>query len=136
MCFIFRHMTNYRPRLLDDTIAITKALADQQRLRALMALRDGELCACQLAELLRLANSTVSKHMSILRQARLVAVRRNGRWSYFRRIDGKVSKEATDALNWLDRTLARAPQIEADARRVADIKRLDPEELCRMQSRK
>jgi len=121
---------------MDDTIAITKALADQQRLRALMALREGELCACQLAELLRLANSTVSKHMSILRQARLVAVRRNGRWSYFRRTDGKISVEAKDALDWLDRTLARAPQIEADARRAADIKRLDPEELCRTQSRK
>ncbi len=129
-------MTKYQSRLLDDTIAITKALADPQRLRALMALREGELCACQISELLRLAGSTVSKHMSVLRHARLVAVRKNGRWSYFRRIDNNISAEAQDALSWLDRALARAPQIQADARRVTEIKKLDLEELCRTQNRR
>ncbi len=126
-------MTNYRSRLLDDTIAITKALADPQRVRVLMALKNGELCACQVAELLGLASSTVSKHMSILRQARLVAVRRDGRWSYFRRTDGEISKEAAEASSWLDRTLAKAPQIELDARRVEEIIKLDPMELCQIQ---
>ena len=42
-------------------MAITRALSDQNRVRTLMALRDLELCVCQIIELLELAPSTVSK---------------------------------------------------------------------------
>ena len=45
---------------------ITKALADEHRLRVLLALRGGELCACQITELFGLAPSTMSKHLSVL----------------------------------------------------------------------
>jgi ArsR family transcriptional regulator len=49
-----------------------------------MMLCDGELCVCQLIKMLGLAPSTVSKHMSILRQARLVQARKEGKWMYYR----------------------------------------------------
>ncbi len=71
-----------------DTLDVLKALADESRLRALFALREGELCVCQLIALLELAPSTVSKHLSVLRAARLVESRKDGRWMYYR-----VSKE-------------------------------------------
>lgn len=58
-----------------DFMAIAKALADENRVRLLLALQKQELCVCQLIELIGLAPSTVSKHMSILRQARLVEAR-------------------------------------------------------------
>ena len=67
-----------------DFMAISKALADEQRVRVLLALQRGELCVCQVVELLGLATSTVSKHMSILKQARLVESRKEGRWMYYR----------------------------------------------------
>lgn len=98
-----------------------------------MALRGGEMCACQLTELLGLAGSTVSKHLSVLRQARLVALRRNGRWSYFRRSDGTAAPQVRDLLRWLDAALARTPRVLEDERRAAAIKRLDPAALCRRQ---
>jgi ArsR family transcriptional regulator, arsenate/arsenite/antimonite-responsive transcriptional repressor len=65
-----------------DRLDVLKALADETRLRALCALRGGELCVCQLIALLELAPSTVSKHLSILRAARLVESRKEGRWIY------------------------------------------------------
>jgi AhpD family alkylhydroperoxidase len=49
-----------------------------------MALWDGELCVCQMIELLGLAPSTVSKHISILRPAELLESRKDGRWIYYR----------------------------------------------------
>ena len=67
-----------------EVIAVTKALADRSRMRALLALRQQELCVCQLIELLDLAPSTVSKHMSVLHQARLVESRKEGRWVHYR----------------------------------------------------
>ena len=56
-----------------------KALGDESRMRAILALRGRELCVCQIVELLKLAHSTVSKHMSILREAGLVQSRKIGR---------------------------------------------------------
>ena len=68
-------MTNYRNDLfrtpgnetraldLKDFVVVTKALSDSNRIRALIALRRGELCVCQIIALLGLAPSTVSKHI-------------------------------------------------------------------------
>ena len=54
---------------------VSKALADANRVRIVLVLRKGELCACQLTELFGLASSTMSKHLSILYQARLANMR-------------------------------------------------------------
>ena len=126
-------MAKYRNRSFEDTLAITKALADEQRVRALLALGAGELCACQLNELLELAPSTVSKHMSILRQAGLVECRKQGRWCYFSQANGTATEEARAAIDWLARSLAEAPRIREDRQRLRQIVKMDPEDLCRGQ---
>ncbi|MDH3216850.1 MAG: metalloregulator ArsR/SmtB family transcription factor [Candidatus Krumholzibacteria bacterium] len=111
-------------------LAVTKALSDSNRVRALMALRGRELCVCQIVELLGLASSTVSKHMSLLEQARLVERRKNGRWVYYRRPQGKVHKEASEALRWLDESLARDRDVREDAKRIREVLKIPVEELC------
>ena len=70
--------------VMRELLAAMKALADENRLRVVRALKGRELCLCQIVELLGLATSTVSRHMSILHQARLVESRKEGRWTYFR----------------------------------------------------
>jgi len=55
-----------------EILAIAKALSDESRLRALVAVKDGELCLCQIIQVLDLAPATVSKHMNLLQQAGLV----------------------------------------------------------------
>lgn len=69
---------------MENFLSVTKALSDKHRVRALLALRYGELCVCQITEFLKLAPSTVSKHMSILKQAGLVISRKQERWVYYR----------------------------------------------------
>ncbi len=118
-----------------EVLAITKALADGSRLRVLMALAGGELCVCQIVELLQLAPSTVSKHMSILRQARLVESRKDGRWMHYRLPDRETPKAAQDAIAWVRRHLAQSPQIVQDGKNLRKILSMDPEELCKGQCR-
>mgnify|MGYP001377373556 FL=1 len=74
-------------------LRVTKALSDGQRVRALMLLRGGELCVCRIVEVLALAPSTVSKHLSILSEADLVDVHKEGRWAYYRLPQGEARKE-------------------------------------------
>ena len=117
-------------------LAITKALADGNRLRVLMALQGKELCVCQIIELLGLAPSTVSKHMSILRQARLVDARKEGRWMHYSLPDRQAPKGATGAIKWALRNLAEDGEILKDAKKLKAILKMDPEKLCKKQTRK
>jgi ArsR family transcriptional regulator len=117
-----------------ETLDITKALADGNRLRVLMALRGGELCVCQIVELLELAPSTVSKHMYILRQARLVDSRKDGRWMYYRLPGRDAPKAVKETITWVRRQLAESPQMRQDAERLRKILAMDPERLCKRQN--
>lgn len=110
-------------------LAITKALNDETRVRALYALRDGELCVCQLIELLDLAPSTVSKHLDILHQARLVDRRKRGRWHFYRLADDDAPPAAREAIAWALRTLQDEQRIRADAQRLGCIRQKQPQEL-------
>lgn len=89
---------------------ITRALADENRVRAVMALNGGELCVCQVIALLGLAPSTVSKHMQILRQARLVESRKDGRWIYYRLAGEDAPEAAQAAVEWVRSHAAADPR--------------------------
>lgn len=114
---------------------ITAALSDENRLRALLALRAGELCLCQITELLELASSTVSKHLSVLKQAGLVESRKEARWMYYRLVgDEQASPEALAAIQWVRAALAREKRVVEDSRRLKAILCEDPEAICKRQS--
>lgn len=59
------------------------ALSDQTRLRIVRELACGECCVCDLQGELGAAQSRLSFHLKVLKEAGLVADRRNGRWSYY-----------------------------------------------------
>ena len=111
-----------------------KALADESRLRAIGLLSARELCLCQIVEVLGLAPSTVSKHMSILHQARLVESRKEGRWAYFRLADDDVPAESHQALALVLKSLKQDKQGKADQRQLKAVLKIAPEELCRQQA--
>lgn len=115
---------------LDELIAITKALADESRVRIVGALLAGELCVCQIVELLELAPSTVSKHLALLRSAGLVEVRKDGRWAYYSLAGRRASRTVRRALALVEQALAGDPRRAADSSRLERILKLDPEVLC------
>lgn len=118
-----------------DLMAAVKALADENRVRTLLALRAGELCVCQIVELLGLAQSTVSKHLSILHQARLVDCRKQGRWIYYRTAGSDAPAAARQLAATVGKLLDGCPQVADDAKRLRQILKIDRDELCRKQNR-
>ena len=103
------------------------ALSDATRLRLLLALQSGELCACQLVDLAGLANSTVSRHLAVLEQAGLVTHRKAGRWVHYRLARPRPLTRA------LLRELAGLAELEHDRRRLRALRASDLEALCRKQ---
>ena len=118
-----------------EFMAITKALADETRVRMLLALAGGELCVCQITELFGLAASTISKHLSILYQAGLVDSRKDGRWIYYSLPAKGVSTPAREAIRWVGKSLAEDSRTVEDAGRLKKILTVDPVELCKRQCR-
>lgn len=112
---------------------ITRALADESRVRTLLALRQGELCVCQITELFGLAPSTISRHLSILSQAGLVQSRKNGRWIYYRLSGRNAPVAVREAIDWVEKALARDPLVARDGRSLTRILKQDPVELCKRQ---
>lgn len=115
---------------MQDFLAISKALADENRVRAILALVPGELCLCQLIVLLRLAPSTVSKHMNILFEAGLVNRRKEGKWHYFSLAGDDVPQPVRQGLAWVRESLRDDPGIHDDGRRRKGVLKKSIEELC------
>jgi len=114
-----------------DSMDMLKALADETRLRALGALRGGELCVCQLIALFNLAPSTISKHLTILRAARLVESRKDGRWMYYRLAREFKTPSVSKILALLFKDMDKTARIVEDRKRLKRICGEDTEKLCR-----
>ena len=103
-------------------MTIARALTDENRVRILMALRDREMCVCQVTGFLDLSPSTTSKHLSILKQARLIESRKKGRWVHYRLADEQSSLPVVrGALQWLAASVAESAVVHEDAHRTAAI---------------
>jgi ArsR family transcriptional regulator len=118
-----------------EWMAAIKALGDENRVRILSALQGRELCVCQIVELLELAQSTVSKHLSILHQARLIESRKDGRWIFYRAAGEEAPRAAGEIASVVCRWFATSPRAAADRKRLVAILAMDRDALCKKQSR-
>lgn len=102
-------------------VQILKAISDDTRLRCLAAIRGREICLCHLTELLEMAPSTISKHLSLLKAAGLLTYRKDGRWVHYRWASAGASSPVVDVLSCLDGLLAADPRAQQDQARLTLI---------------
>jgi ArsR family transcriptional regulator len=80
------------PRTINGLAQVFKLLADESRLKILLALaQDGELHVTALCDLLSQTQPAVSHHLTLLRMAGLVGYRRDGKHNYYRIESGLIS---------------------------------------------
>ena len=115
---------------------IFKALADRSRLKVIAALGEGELCVCQITELLSFSQPTVSRHISVLQQAGLVESEKRDRWVFYRLADEDVSDEVQKTLGFLKELFEDSEKYLQIKKQITDIKSISPEELCRQKREK
>jgi ArsR family transcriptional regulator len=72
------------PLAPDQVQRLLRALAEPIRLQVVQALRHGERCVCDLTSDLDLAQSKLSFHLKVLKEAGLIRARQEGRWIYYR----------------------------------------------------
>jgi DNA-binding transcriptional ArsR family regulator len=106
-----------------------KAAGDPTRTRILKLLEERRLCVCQVQAVLRLALSTVSKHLTILKLAGLVEDRRDGKWVEYG-LSGESNHYASAVLALLRGPLDRDPVILADRKRLREVLAVPLDRLC------
>jgi ArsR family transcriptional regulator len=84
----------------EELAVIYKAASEPIRLRILALLSHGELCVCHLHGALGAPQPTVSRHLALLRQARLVRTRRDGAWVHYSLTEVAEAWLAPALLRW------------------------------------
>jgi len=108
---------------MKDEARLFKALSDPNRLRIVQMLQVRPLCVCEIQELLKLAPSTVSKHLSILREAGFIYDIKEGKWVYYY-IDNRSSNPVVIALqNLIKKHLANSDVFQSDRKKVLRVDR-------------
>jgi ArsR family transcriptional regulator, arsenate/arsenite/antimonite-responsive transcriptional repressor len=102
---------------------IFKALSDKGRLRVMKMLQKKPLCVCEITELLQLATSTVSNHLSILCDAGLVIGEKDGKWMNYRINTEPENNLISSALLYLQFILEDDETILNDRRIIANVDR-------------
>lgn len=115
---------------MKKTAQLFKALSDETRLRILALLGTGELCVCDLVAVLELPQSTVSRHLAYLRNAGLVADRRQGVWMYYQFAQPTGPLHA-DLLVLLQQRLSDLHQARQDALALKQLIAKDGTAACR-----
>jgi ArsR family transcriptional regulator len=104
---------------MKKVVSLFYAMSDETRLRILSLLARGELCVCQIEAILRLPQSRISRHLTVLRHAGLVSGRREGVWIHYSLADpgDEVHARMVDCLKTC---LQEEPQVQADVGRISE----------------
>ncbi len=106
---------------MKELVELAKALSDESRVRVVLLLSGGELCACRIIEVLKLAPSTVSAHMAVLHRAGLVKFRKQGTWRHYRLAGKDSSPLARELLAAVRKSLGNNPRAVSDRLRLKAV---------------
>ncbi|MFC1550206.1 ArsR/SmtB family transcription factor [Candidatus Neomarinimicrobiota bacterium] len=112
-----------------NSVILFKALADTSRVRIIKMLEVKSLCVCELTEILQLATSTVSKHLSILKNAGLVIDIKDGRWVNYQLNRREKPDLIRDTINLINKSSDSSAIFKAD---TGQVRTVDRDIICRI----
>lgn len=115
--------------LVDDLDALFKGFADPTRLRVLNALVAGELCVCDLVELLGIPQPAVSRHLAYLRRMGLVTATREWKFAHYRLAEPRNAVHR-NLLACVRSCFAGVPSLDAERNAAVVLVRARAESPC------
>lgn len=108
---------------MEKMVSAFKALSDINRIRILKMLEVRPLCVCEITNILGLATSTVSKHLSILRDAKFIVDQKESKWVNYRLNSGMDEIYVQQLLRLIGSWLPDNETILDDKKTVASLDR-------------
>lgn len=97
----------------ETLIEFFKALSEENRLRILSLLLEGELCVCEIEAALKLSQSNASRHLTALKQCGMLDSFKKAQWTYYR-ISNRFIQENEELWEYLKHRLTVLPSDPAD----------------------
>lgn len=91
-------------RQLQNNTEIFKAISDPTRLKILYLLQDGELCVCEIINVLEKPQSTISHHLNVLKKAGFIKGRKEGLWIHYQLNNPKIIELLDNLTNLINKT--------------------------------
>ena len=113
--------------MVKEKAKIFKALSDPNRLRIVKMLQAKHLCVCEITEVLGLATSTVSKHLSILRDVGFISEEKDGKWVNYKINPKPSDQRISSILTSLDFWISDDQVIIEDKEKLKNVSRY---EIC------
>ncbi|MEI7811988.1 MAG: metalloregulator ArsR/SmtB family transcription factor [Ignavibacteria bacterium] len=113
--------------MLNKKAKIFQALSDTNRLRILKMLLNKTLCVCEITAVLKLAPSTVSKHLSILKDTGFIIEEKSGKWVNYSMNTLTREPVILSLITLLNYELTHDEIVQNDGRMITDIDRV---KLC------
>jgi ArsR family transcriptional regulator, arsenate/arsenite/antimonite-responsive transcriptional repressor len=110
-----------------DLIKVFKALSDPNRIRILKMLEARHLCVCEITDILKLAPSTVSKHLSLLRDVDFILDEKDGKWVNYSLNTSLTTKYINELLPLIKKWLPEDDKIKSD---LIHVKSVDRNHVC------
>lgn len=107
---------------IDDLARIYKSLSEPIRIRTLMLLVSGELCVCEIEEVLGEPQSKVSRHLFYLKTSGLISSRRSGKWMYYK-IKDNLSPSIRSLIEHTFKIFKTEEWAMKDMKRLMEVKR-------------
>ncbi len=108
--------------MLEQQEKILKAISDKNRIRIIKMLQKKPLCVCEIKAVLELATSTVSKHLSILRDAGLISDWKEGKWINYK-INSEPDRLESNALLYIQMQIEDDEVIKSDRKKMSGADR-------------
>ena len=109
---------------MDQWVQLFKALADETRFRIMVLLTQGELCVCDLMDVLEEPQSKISRHLSYLKHSGLTYSKRVGVWMHYG-LREKADERCDHLVRFLSEELLPLPQSRKDIDRLRQLKQED-----------
>jgi ArsR family transcriptional regulator len=113
---------------MKEMVKVFKAVADPNRIRILKMLQLKKMCVCELSAVLGITQPSVSRHLSMLRDAGLVKDERDSQWINYQLCEEKVNKYAPVIMGNIRKWINEDPRVSRDA---GMLKTLNREKLCK-----
>ena len=100
---------------MKELVKVFKAVADPNRIRILKMLQQKKMCVCELSAVLGITQPSVSRHLSMMRDAGLVRDERDGQWINYEICEEKINKYAPVIMKHIKEWINDNQRIKDDA---------------------
>jgi ArsR family transcriptional regulator len=109
--------------MLNKQTEIFKSLSDPNRIRILKMLQIKPLCVCEITDILGLAPSTVSEHLSVLKKSGFITDKKDGKWINYHLKNDSAEPELASLLTALHFMVQSDQTIKGDRKKLAKVDR-------------